>query len=789
MDELLQEFIGETRETLAAISGEIVAWEADPADRARLDAIFRFVHTVKGSCGFLDLPRLATLSHAAEDVLAAVRSGERQPDTATVDAVLAIIDRIGQIVEGIDAGIAVDEAGEDLLIAALDERVPPSCAAPTPPPEPAPAPPAPAIAPRSRAVARSVRLNVDLLDRMMSGMSDMVLARNELARKLRDDADPRLEAALERLSSSVAEMRDTVTRTRMQAIEALFSPLPRMVRDTAASLGKAVTLTVDGSDVELDREMVEVMRDPLVHLIRNAIDHGIEPAAVRRRAGKPDAGRLSVSARQSGNQIIIDVADDGRGIDAERLVSKLAAQPGQDGAALRALSEAAKLDLVFHPGLSSKDEATAISGRGVGMDVVRANVEQVGGRIELCNAPGRGLTVSIYVPLTLSIIPAVIVGVAGQRFALPRQVIGEIVAASGDAIRVQRFGDADIATVRDRRMPLVNLGTALGLAAGQERMLVILDLRDGSYALAVDAVHDTEELVVKPAAPAVMSAGIYAGQTLPDSGLPMLLLDAAGIAERAGLVFAAEPPEVAIDEGARVRRIEALLFVDLGGERRAIPLAMVDRIQQVPIEMIRHTAGRLRMMVDGHTVPLIASAPIGQREQVSVLRLHDDRSELGYAIGEALDIVALPPDLAPAAAPGIVAGVAVIAGEQVEVVDPFWLFAAAAPAAGVDHGRDAAGVGAAPLCLLQADAGGWLDGFLRPMLEGAGYRVAIASADRAPGETADVALALDGEAPWSAPGGAPVVTLARDPGAGAGVYRYDRAGVLAAIARRLGRAA
>jgi two-component system, chemotaxis family, sensor kinase CheA len=302
MDDLLQDFIAETRETLEALSGEIVAWEAEPTDRARLDAIFRFVHTVKGSCGFLDLPRLARLSHAAEDVLAAVRDGQRVPDTALVNAVLAIVDRIGEIVEAIDSGSALDDSSEDLLIAALAED-----AAPT-------AQSLPQSSMPNRTNARSVRLNVDLLDRMMSSMSEMVLARNELARRLRDQPiEPLVEGALERLSLTVAEMRDTVTRTRMQKVEALFSALPRMVRDTAAELGKQVQLTIEGSDVELDREMIELMRDPLVHIIRNAVDHGIEAPADRRAAGKREAGRLTVSARQSGNQILIEISDDGRG--------------------------------------------------------------------------------------------------------------------------------------------------------------------------------------------------------------------------------------------------------------------------------------------------------------------------------------------------------------------------------------------------------------------------------------------------------------------------------------------
>lgn len=310
MDDLLQEFIAETRETLEALSGEIVAWESAPDDRDRLDAIFRFVHTVKGSCGFLDLPRLARLSHAAEDVLAAVRSGERTPDTRLVNAVLAIVDRIGEIVEAIDAGHALDDSGEDLLIAALDTGAEMAV-------------PQSAVTPRSP--SRSVRLNVDLLDRMMSGMSDMVLARNELARRVRDGgANPVVEAALERLSLTVAEMRDTVTRTRMQKIDALFSALPRMVRDTATELGKSVALHIEGSDVELDREMIEMMRDPLVHIVRNSIDHGIEAPALRRALGKRENGWLNVAARQSGNQIVIEITDDGQGVDTDRLVAKVA---------------------------------------------------------------------------------------------------------------------------------------------------------------------------------------------------------------------------------------------------------------------------------------------------------------------------------------------------------------------------------------------------------------------------------------------------------------------------------
>lgn len=768
MDDLLQEFIAETRETLEALSGEIVAWEKEPSDRQRLDAIFRFVHTVKGSCGFLDLPRLARLSHAAEDVLAAVRDGKRLPDTDLVNAVLAIVDRIGVIVEAIDAGTPQDDSGEDRLIAALDEGAKPVtlAAAPT----------------ALRAATRSVRLNVDLLDRMMSGMSDMVLARNDLARCLRDDgAKSAVEAALERLSLTVAEMRDTVTSTRMQKIEALFSALPRMVRDTAAGLGKVVALQVEGSDVELDREMIEMMRDPLAHMVRNAIDHGIEAPAERLKVGKSENGRLTVAARQSGNQIVIEIHDDGRGIDVDRLIEKLVAA-GRPARELNALGAKAKLDLIFEPGLSTKDEASAISGRGVGMDVVRANIDQIGGRVEISNTPGKGLRIAIHVPLTLSIISTIGVGVGAQRFAISRQAIEEIVrvgaGTNGDAIRIDMIGDTSTAMVRGRRMPLVDLRNILGMGVGEAPgMLVIVSVVGGSYALAVDSVLDHEELVIKPAAPAIMAARVYAGHTLPDSGLPMLLLDCAGIAAVAGLEFNHEQAEDDEADEGQVEGIPALMFVDLDGVRRLVPLAVIERVQPIAADMIRFSAGRLRLTIDERAVPLVATREIGNVDPVSILRLRDGTTEIGYAIAEALDIVALPETMVSARDAGPIAGVVVLNGQQHELLDVHWLFAT--------HG-DQIMPEEPPLCLISGAESGWMTIFLKPALEGAGYRVVTSLK---PGETASVELTMDAEGAVAL-SDAPVVRLRHDrPMADdhdRSVYRYDRPGLLAALAERAG---
>jgi two-component system chemotaxis sensor kinase CheA len=761
MDDLLQEFIAETRETLEAISGEIVAWEAEPRDRARLDAIFRFVHTVKGSCGFLDLPRLARLSHAAEDVLAGVRDGKRTPDKALVDAVLGIVDRIAAIVEAIDAGSALDDTGEDALIAALAPDAQP--AAPT------------AALPVNRSASRSVRLNVDLLDHMMSGMSEMVLARNELARRLRDsDVDPQVEAALQRLSSTVADMRDAVTRTRMQKVDALFSALPRVVRDTSAELGKTVNLVIEGGDVELDREMIELMRDPLLHILRNAVDHGIESPFARRAVGKPEAGRLTVSACQSGNQILIEISDDGQGIDVARIVAKAAEQKLYTSAELAAMTDTAKLDLIFAAGLSSRDTVTATSGRGVGMDVVRSNIEQIGGRIVLTNDPGRGLRIVVHVPLTLSILSTLIVGVGTQRFALARQSIEEIVMVRGDQVRIETIGDAAAVLVRGRRMPLVSLGRLFGLGTAPPPMLVIVSTREGDYALSVDAVIDTEELVVKPASPAVMATGVYAGMTLPDNGLPMLLLDGAGIAMVAGLRFA----PAAVDDGAAdeviVPGVPALLFDDLDGQRRAIALAVIDRVEPVPTEAIRWTAGAMRLSIGDAIIPLHAVGEFGGRAEVTVLRLTDGESEMAYAIADAIEIVELPAEIAPARGTGPIAGVVLVAGEQIELVDPHALFAG-----------EPMTIASPPVCLLQVDGSGWMETFLKPALEASGYRCVTALMA---GETAAVALAME-----DSPVGdtlAPVVTLRRSRAAGgdddASVYRYDRPALIAAIAARRG---
>ena len=779
MDELLNDFIAETRETAEAIAGEIVQWEADPADQARLDSIFRFVHTVKGSCGFLDQPRLERLSHAAEDALSAVRAGERVPDARLVTAVLAIIDRIRLVVDAIEAGGVVDDRDDAPLIAALAAR--PDCAGIRDRPDTAPA------AMPSRTLARSIRVPVELLDRMMAGVSDLVLARNEVSRSLRDTvACEAIQAGFERLSASIADVRETITRTRMARVDQLFSALPRLARDVSADLGKRVTLTIEGGDVELDREMIEMVRDPLTHIVRNAIDHGIEQPADRVVAGKPAAGQLAVSARQSGNQILILVGDDGRGIDPDRVLAKAVDAGIVTVEAAARLDPDAVLDLIFRPGFSTADAVTAISGRGVGMDVVRANVERIGGRVTVESRPGQGLRVLMRVPMTLTIIPALTLSAGGQTFAMPRSAIEEIVRTAAGAVAIEHSCGMTTASIRGERLPLVALADVLaGTPAGGDAppiLIVVQPGNGGRYVLAIDAAHDHEELVVKPAAPAVMAIGLYGGVTMPDDNRPMLLLDAAGIAARAGLdtrVRRAPPAPTP----AAAPMLPTLVFRDLDGIDRAIRLGVVERIDEVPSAACVPIGGHWRLHHDGVVVPLLSATgtmtgPGGARSAVRVLRLGDGVDRLGYAIDQVIDIVDLPADVAPVTAPGIVAGIIVAGDRLLELIDPHWMFAAAAatqaPAAAQDR----------PLALLAARDDGWMREILRPMVEAAGYRVAFAG--DADGPHARIMIG-DGTVPFPAGrdraghGPATILRLRAEPGGDEGIWRYDRPGLVRAL--------
>ncbi|HEX7781859.1 MAG TPA: chemotaxis protein CheW [Sphingobium sp.] len=789
MDDLLQEFISETQETLEALAVEVVAWEADPDDRDRLDAIFRFFHTVKGSCGFLNLPRFEKLSHAAEDVLSEIREGKRVADPATVSAVLAVMDRIGELAEAVASGASLPNENDDFLVQSLQQASGADSG------EAVAASVSPARREGQQSPLRTIRLPLTLIDQLMNGVSDMVLARNELSRKLRDRSDPDLDSAFERLSTCVADMRDAISKTRMQRVDRLFAAIPRMVRDLGRDLGKVIDLELEGGDVEMDREMVEMVVDPLTHIVRNSIDHGIETPDQRRKAGKPEAGHLRLAARQSGNQIVIEISDDGKGIDTARLVAKAIAAGTLTSEAAARMSDQEKVDLIFRAGLSTADQITAISGRGVGMDVVRANVERIGGVITLDNIAGQGLAITLRVPLTLTIIPGLIITAGGQHFAIPRAAIVEILHDSNETLSLASVGGACIATIRGVRHSMIDLEDVLGLEkpahAGPRTVMVVRSSSGIPFAMGVTAVENHEELVIRPASPPIMAAGVYAGMTLPDNGQPMLLLDAGGLSNAARL------PNIVDDSAARdveevaaeadVQTVGALRFIEISGEERLLKLSLIERVEDINASQFGISGGHGFVRVEGRLLPVANAHHRFDDVSVTSLRLRDGETEAYYPVARVIDIVQMPstPDMILSRGP--ICGIAVVDGAHLEVIDPFALFAALPTEAIEETGGGR--------CVLADADDVWAQEILAPLLRQAGHDVVFGLPADGAMRADDIVLTTRADTNVdTVPKGQPVVRLrsARGPGSrkDQSIYRYDRDALMAAIeAARQGRAA
>ena len=791
MDDLLADFVAETREMLEASAGEIVAWEADPADRARLDSIFRFVHTVKGNCGFFDFPRLAGLSHAAEDALADCRAGRRTPDSALVTAVLAIMDRIALMVDAIEAGEEFAEGGDEQLIAALEPGVESVTGDAVPLEEEteqvtsAGDEGAAGAAKKAEAPAaqRSIRLPVDLLDRVMSGVSDMVLARNDLAHRLRQaGTQPTIDGPFERLTTILSDVRDAITRMRMQRIETLFGALPRLVRDLSNELGKQVLIDLEGGDVELDREMIEMIRDPLTHIIRNSIDHGIEPPSERLANGKRETGLLSIAARQAGNTISIVVSDDGRGLDEEKIAAK-AVKTGLITPDQRTeMKRDAILELIFEPGFSTAEAVSNVSGRGVGLDVVRDNLERVGGSIKVTSTPGIGTLFTLQIPLTLSIIAGLTVEIGDQRFAVPQSFVEEIIHASSKALDFTRAGETSLVTFRGNRVPCLVLSQVLGVDAEtlpvEQRTMVMMRLASGDlFALAVDRIHSHGDLVVKPLAPSIMKAGVYAGSTLLDDGQPVLLLDVTNIAAQHGLVSDARSRVFRNAEDNTQRRehrgIRAMLFTDYSGRRCAVRLELVQRIETAPVAAIDLSGDQPRAVIDGVILPLVGlpDGPISS-PKVRLLRLTDGTTQMVHAVREVDDAVELNSTLKPVESDPMIEAVTLLGEQTVTLIDGHELFAR--------HGEVPVAANR-PVCRLPETD--WAHTILGPLVQSAGYDIAEDADMREDvaiwfDDEYEAALALDVEFET------PVIRL-RDVPDGSNmaetVYRYDRDGLVAAL--------
>ncbi len=805
MDDLLDEFVAETRDMLELLSGQLVRWEQSPEDRALLDSVFRFVHTVKGSCGFLDLPRLERLSHAAEDLLSGARDNRVNASAGLVTAVLKVIDRIAALTNALDTGKSVYD-DDDQLIADMLSYLPASADEEKSATSHQIGSPDLLILDNEvgfdpsfdRPQSRSVRVSLALLDKLMNGVSDLVLARNEVSRHIRSAAeDPELDQAFVRLSSSVADMRNNVGQMRMQNIDRLFSSLPRVVRDIAYELGKQIDLQIEGSEVEIDRDMVEALRDPLLHILRNSADHGIESSEIRRSVGKDPVGCIRILACQSGNQIVIEISDDGKGIDVDKLRARALMAKLVTQAEWSQLSSKAQLAMIFMPGFSTAEEVTAISGRGVGMDVVRTNIEAVGGTIDIDNNPGQGLKMTLKLPLTLSIIAGLSVKAGDQLFGIPRSAVIEILSNKNAHVKLEAVGGCAIATIRGKAMPYARLETLLDIPNDSEckdanRTMVVLKPVIGEcYVLDVASVIDHEELVVKPGAPLIMASGLYAGTSLPDNGRPVLLLDISGIATAIGIdtLNRQLPGRNTLDESVEAtaeKAVQALLFNTIDMRKCAIRLSAVDKIEDISVHDVRFVGGKMRIQKQSDLYDVFGLDSLQTSDVITVLRVTDSRNIAYLAIDSALDIFGISGTIIPSANSLAHEGVINAFGEPVELLNICQFF---------DELHTDFRPASKALCYVECEGDGhWERHVLQPLLLASGYKVSFD-----PGMEDDAAIvlsrskenesqALDQPTPYNNKLLKLRSNMRKESCETDSIYCYDRFGLIAAIESKLAEA-
>lgn len=652
MDEIVREFLVESYENLDQLDQDLVALELTPGSRELLGGVFRTIHTIKGTCGFLAFARLERLTHAGESLLSELRGGRRAMDQPTTDVLLRMVDTVREILASIEAGgaegdIDVDEVIEkirsildkpavetapggdlparpDVDISIASNGDSPAVSDVDSPTNPGREIEAVGAGPSGDDLGRSlsdssIRVDVDVLDALMRQVGELVLARNQISRFAGTLRDADLVRASQRLSLIASELQEDVMKARMQPIDHLWSTMPRIVRDLAASCGREVRLEVVGGDTELDRALLEAVKDPLVHLVRNAVDHGIEVVEDRVAAGKPAVGVVTLRAYHAGGQVVVEVGDDGKGIDADRVAATAVERGLRTVSQIAAMRPTDLLQLLFLPGFSMAKAVTNISGRGVGMDVVHTKIGAIGGTVEVESTVGRGTTWRLRIPLTLAIIPAFIVESAGELYAIPAVNLLEFVAPDGQkpGTTIEYVGVAPVFRLRGTLLPLVELRDVLGLSdvlgSGHARppdaptVIAVLQSDARRFGLIVDGVLNTEEIVVKPLTARLRGVGVYAGATLLGDGRVSLILDVQAIARRSltGTSVEGEPEQVAAPS-LPVKATTQVLVVGIGGGRRvAIPLAVVTRLELVHPDVVEHVGQREVFQYREAIVPLI----------------------------------------------------------------------------------------------------------------------------------------------------------------------------------------
>ena len=763
MDEVVGEFLVESHENLDQLDRDLLALEAEPDSPATIASIFRTIHTIKGTCGFLGFSNLERVTHVGENLLSRLRDGELRFDGAMATALLALSDVVRTMLAEIEATGADGDADHTDLLDLLT-RLRDGEEAPSPPPAPAPAPepeaapaseptpvvPAPVPLPKlgeilvergiatpeqiAAAVAKqlagdtrrlgeilvdhgvsaeqidealakqgearhagsiaetSIRVDVGLLDDLMTLVGELVLARNQIVQLTQAVDDTELQATTQRLNLITTELQEGAMKTRMQPVGTVWSKLPRLVRDVAVGCGKKVRIETEGEDTELDKSIIEAIKDPLTHLVRNAVDHGVEAPEARVAHGKPEEGRLLLRAWHEGGQVNIELSDDGQGIDPARIRAK-AVEKGlvtADWAA--AMSDREVLDLIFAAGFSTAEKITNVSGRGVGMDVVRTHIEKIGGSVDVTSLLGSGTAFRIKIPLTLAIIPALVVESDGDRFAIPQVSLLELVRLDGDQVTsgIEDVHGAPVHRLRGRLLPLVDLRSELGQApADVERdvvNIVVLQAEDRQFGLVVDHISDSAEIVVKPLGQHLKGIPTFAGATIMGDGHVALILDVLGLAQRAKVVreaggrHAADGP--AAPEPTADARTALLLFATPDDGRMAMPLSLVDRLEELPLHAVERSGDRDVVQHRGAVLPLVdlarvlperrlvprTAAGAAERDRIQVIVHDGGTGPIGLVVERILDIVDDTVAVHPGGRHGSL-GTVVVHGRVTEVID------------------------------------------------------------------------------------------------------------------------
>ncbi|WAC29054.1 hybrid sensor histidine kinase/response regulator [Ancylobacter sp. SL191] len=802
MDDLLREFLTETSESLDVADVELVKFETDPNNRDILNNIFRLVHTIKGTCGFIGLVRLAGLAHAAETLMDEFRNG-RPVTTGAVGLILRTVDRIKAILMEIERNDGTEPVGSDAdLIDELEAEVartdvtadappppppvadkplivqeretlpgevpldelermfreteveakapvakakPAAAAAPAPVPVPVAAKPMvtdgapPPAANDANSVAnQTIRVSVSVLEHLMTMVSELVLTRNQLMEISRRNEDNEYKSPLQRLSTVTGELQEAVMRTRMQPIGNAWQKLPRIVRDLAQDLGKQIELEQHGAETELDRQVLDQIKDPLTHMVRNSADHGLELPAARRAAGKPEKGTIRLSAYHEGGHVILEIADDGRGLDVERIKVKAVENGLCSEADAARMTDAQAFRYIFHAGFSTAAAVTSVSGRGVGMDVVRCNIELIGGTIDVRSKRGEGTTFTIKIPLTLAIVPALIVESTGERFALPQTSVVELVRVRSDSEHSLSFiKHAHVLRLRDRLLPIVDLGTVMNLSCHwgerpEGELIVVMQVGSHRFGVVVDSVSHTEEIVVKPLSTVLRGLSLVSGSTILGDGRVIMIIDPNGLAQ-----LAASRADKATDSmGAQQKGdtdsasdTTSLLLCRAGPRgMKAVPLSLVTRLEELDAAQVEIVSERSVAQYRGTLIPIVYANDEVERKtsgKQPLLIFSEGQRTMGLVVDEIVDIVETEFNLKLSSGAPEIMGGAIINETATEVLDVAYFMQAAFGASfdipPVRHAHERAGR------LLLVDGNAFHRAMLEPVLKGNGYAVTACS--------------------------------------------------------------